>query len=374
METVDRAAFRLLPSERVLWYGRRSVVPYDKHYVWAPPIVFALAAVFGLFAGLLHVVELPGVRGMTSLGAFLAALGVGLVLLPRYLLDDREYLVTDRRVLTRRGRWVRFMDRASITLGRIRWHRSAPSVGHLELVIAVPHGPLARKQRLVLHDVRDPDSVFAIVRGVQGHQNADDADLPLVDRLDPGELVCWGGHPEGGHIGWREVLTGLGGACLVLLSLLYGYNVSSILVELEELGLSVRSWAWVLFFLPVLIGWGVMFGVGLYLSWYGFVRARKLGQQTDYVLTDRRLLIRRGRTELSLDRGCIVDVNESPSVGGRAHLFMVLDAPRSRALAVGGLSGVLPARDALPPVLYGLKDTRRVKQLLTGESDDVEIV
>ena len=83
---------------------------------------------------------------------------------PRYLFGDLAYLVTDKRVLVRRGRFVRSMERRKLTYARIVWHRSVPVVGHLELVVAVPFGPLARRLRVMLRDVREPDRLLALVR------------------------------------------------------------------------------------------------------------------------------------------------------------------------------------------------------------------
>ena len=85
------------------------------------------------------------------------------------------------------------------------------------------------------------------------------------------------------------------------------------------------------------------------------------------MLTDERLLIRRGRTELSLDRRRIVDSAESSGWLGVRHLHLILDAPEARALAMSGaMQTVGPSRDLVPPVLYGLhdRDTERVRNLL----------
>lgn len=155
---VDRSEARLLPSERVLWYGGPARgVPRARRWTVGPALIFTLAVVFGLFAALLAVAGMPGVRQTASLAAMLALFGISVAVAPRYLHDTCEYLVTDRRVLFRRGRFRRSMDRTGITYGRVRWHRSVPGVGSLELVRAVPCGPLARRQRLVPYDVREPD-------------------------------------------------------------------------------------------------------------------------------------------------------------------------------------------------------------------------
>ncbi len=362
---VDRKSWRLLPSEEVLWSGRRCTVPRDRAWVLAPLLLFALASVSLLFGILLHVADLPGTHNTFAAAAFLAASGVAALLAPRYLFDDAEYLLTDRRILWRRGRFLRSMERRKLTYARIRWHRSVPVVGHLELVIAVPFGPLSRRMRIVLHDVREPDRLLAVIRGVQGAAHAGDRDIALIDRLEEGEEVIWGGHPQGAHIGWRELLTAGAGFAVTTLGGLYGYRMGSILVGLEDLGLQVRSAEWLLLFSAVAISFVCMVGVGLGLIWYGLVRARRFGNDTEYLLTNRRLLIRRGIVELSVDRGQIVDVAARPAGRGLHHLFLLLDAPQSRAIADSGALGpLLPARDSVPPVLFELPDAERVRGLI----------
>lgn len=362
---VDRESWRLLPSEEVLWSGRRCTVPRDRAWILAPIFLFALASVALLFAILLRVAELPGTHNSLAAAALLAATGVAALLAPRYLFDDAEYLLTDRRILWRRGRFLRSMERRKLTYARIRWHRSVPVVGHLELVIAVPFGPLSRRMRIVLHDVREPDRLLARIRGARGATHGGDRDVALIDRLEEGEVVVWGGHPQGAHLGWRELATTATGLVVTSLGGLYGYRMASILVGLEGLGLQVRSAEWLLLFSAVAIAFVCICGVGLGLIWYGSVRARRFGRDTEYLLTNRRLLIRRATVELSVDRGRIVDVASRPAGPGLHHLFLLLDAPQSRAIADSGALGpLLPARDSVPPVLFELSDAERVRSLI----------
>jgi len=365
---IDRSEWRLLPSERVLWYGRPVPgIARDGRWRIGPALGFAFAVIFALFAGLLHVAQIPGAQQVATTAALAALFGVSVTIAPRYLLDPCEYLVTDRRVLWRRGRFKRSIDRAGITYARIRWHRGAPGIGHLELVRAVPFGPLARRQRLVFHDVRAPDAVFALIRGAEEPEHAGDNDVSLIERLDPGEEVVWGGHPEGWLIGWREVATSLVGAGAVALAIHYGYVALGVLLGLEDVGLAVRSWTWVLLFLAVVTTWCVIMAIGVGLAWHGLWRSRALGRETEYLLTDARLLIRRGRTELSVDRRRIVDLADTRAARGLHHVFLVLDAPESRALADSGALGKLtPARDAVPPVLYELRDVQALRDLILG--------
>lgn len=366
MEPVERA-FRLLPSERVLWEGRpQRGVPRDARWRWIPALLLTIATIAGLFSGLLVLAELPGAMQVAMLGVYLMLTAGAVWLAPSFLLDSCRFVVTDRRVLWKRGRIRRSIDRHAITFARIRWHRSVPTVGHLELVRAVPFGPLARRQRLVLHDLQAPDEVLAIVRGAEPGVHLGDHTTPLTDRLDPGEEVVWGAAPEGLGIGWRDVLTSLGGIAVLFVGLPTGLRSAVVLAELEKLGLPLNSGTWMLLFAAMALTATLILAVGLGLSWHGIWRARAMGRDTEYVLTDRRLLIRRGRTELSLDRGCIVDVAETPGWRGLTNLYLVLDGPEARALAdSGALSVVAPSRDGVPPVLYELRDAAGLRSLLS---------
>ncbi len=359
---LDRSAWRLFPTETVLWEGAPAAVPRERLWVFLPLFLFAVALVSLLFSRLLVVAELPGSSTSVALAAFLAACGVAGVAAPRFLFGDLAYLVTDKRVLVRRGRLVRSMERRKLTYARIAWHRSVPVVGHLELVVAVPFGPLARRLRVVLRDVREPDRLLALVRDRSPTEATGDRTVPLTERLDEDEQVEWGGHPQGWHLGWREIATTALGLLVTGVGLAYGYRNVVILLDLEGLGLAVRSAAWVMLFSAVLISWVCILAIGLGLVWHGVIRARRLGEDTEYLLTDRRVLIRRGATELSVERARVVEVATQPAPGGLSHLFLVLDAPQSRALEdSGALRPLLPARDAVPPVLFELPDPEGVR-------------
>lgn len=364
-------AFRLLPSERVLWTGAPVAgIPRDRIWTLAPAAALVMTAVAALFAALIRIAALPGWQETALVACYLAVFAIGGLLAPRYLFDGCEFAVTDRRVLWRRGRHVRSIERHGITYARVRWHRSAPGIGHLELVRAVPFGPLARSQRLVMHDLSAPDRVLAIVRGVEAAASAGDDQVAITDRLDPGEQVLWGAGPEGFLLGWRDVLTAAGGVIVVLLGLRYGFLAGSILMGLEEVGLPLDSMAWIFLFSATVLTFALIVAAGGGLVWHGLVRARAQGRETEYVVTDRRLLIRRGRTELSLDRKRIFDVAEAPSWRGLRNVFLILDGPGARALGdTGALTGLTPSRDGVPPILYELRDTERVRDLLTTPRD-----
>jgi hypothetical protein len=359
-------SWRLLPSEQVLWQGE-PVRNVGRDLPWrvAPLLLGAIATIAGLFSGLLYIAELPGVKQMALVACYLSALSVASWLAPHFLHDECEYLLTDRRVLWRRGPIQRWIDRQGLSYARVIWNRTSPGVGHLELVRATPFGPLSRKQRLVLHNLLAPDRVLAHIRGVLPAARLGDPDLPLTDRLDDGESVIWGGAPQGFLLGWRDLLTGVLGALVLALGLRYGARALSVMVYLERTGLSVKSLTWLMLFLATVLSWSVITGVGAWLIWRGTLYARAMSRDTEYIVSSRRVLIRRGRTELSLDRRAIVDVAVVPVWLGCRNLFLILDAPGSRALSdSGALMPLGPARDLVPPVFYELRDVEQVCELL----------
>lgn len=369
MESVERT-FRLLPSERVLWEGRpQRGVPRGRGWRLVPALLVTLAAISASFAALLSLAGLPGSAQLTFVCAYFLLSAAAIAIAPSVLFDPCHYVVTDQRVFWKRGKIRRFIDRHGITFTRIRWNRAVPTVGDLELVRSVPFGPLARQQRIVLLNVKAPDAVLAIIRGVEASEHAGDHTTPLTDRLDPGEEVVWGASPEGHGIDWRDVLTTLFGVIVLFVGLPSTVRTAAVLVELEMLGLPLNSSTWILLFGAAVLASTLMLIIGGGLMWHGMLRARAMGHDTEYVLTGTRLLIRRGRTELSLNRRHIVDVAETRGWRGLTNLYFVLDGPEARALAdSGALSTIAPSRDAMLPVLFELRDPACIRDLVTGRT------
>jgi hypothetical protein len=366
MSAAVNRSWRLLPSERMLWKGGPKLgVPRDLRWTIGPGLLLVLAIITALFAGLLYVAHIPAVRATAFTAFYFLMTAVAARLLPRYLLDPCEYMVSDRHVIWRRGQLRRTMDRRGITYARIHWHRSEAGIGHLELVRAVPFGPLARKQRIMLHDVEAPDVLFALIREAQPTEFAGYADVKLTDRLDRGERVVWGAGPSGWRLGRSELITAAVGLAVFLAGVFYTYRTGGILVGLEEVGLPVRSLTWVLLFSVIALSASIMLAAGAALLWHGVWGARAEGSSTEYLLTDSRLLIRRGRTELSVDRRRIVDVADLPSSSGSRNLHLILDAPDARALEDNGALGLLPPpRATVPPVLYEVTELELLRELL----------
>jgi hypothetical protein len=364
-ESLHRS-FRLLPSEQILWHGKPKLgVPRQGIWVVVPAAFVTLAVIVALFAGLIAAAAIPAVRSTAFLAFYLLVTGVAAWFAPRAWLDRCQYLITDRHVIWKRGQVRRVIERNAITYGRIRWHRSEPGVGSLELVRAAPFGPLSRKQRLLLHDLEAPDHVFALLRGTQPSEFAGYGDVPLTDRLDRDERVIWGSAPAGYLMGRSELLTASLGALVLGVAFVYVHRMASLILELERVGLPVQSWTWVMLFLAIVISGVVICGAGATLVWHGLWGARAAGASTEYILTNRRVLIRRGGTELSVDRSRIVDVAELPCTGDLRNLFLILDGLGATALDDSGALGLLPApRAAVLPVLYEVRDRELFRSLL----------
>ena len=362
-------SFRLLPSEQLLWHGTPEPhVPRAYPWLIAPALFFAFAVVAALFAGLLSVAGIAAVRSTAFLAFYLFMTGASILIMPHLLLDGCRYAITDRHVIWKRGDMRRVIERRAITYGRIHWHRSIPGVGTLELVRAAPFGPFSRQQRVVLHDVAAPDRLFALIRGSTPGEFAGYCDVPLTDRLDEGENVVWGSAPAGLGLGRSELLiAGLGGGTLAM-GLYYFQRTASVVMMFERAGLPVRSATWLMLFFAIVISASVILCVGAVLLWKGLWGARAHGSRTEYILTDTRVLIRRDRTELSVDRRRIVDVAEEPGSGELRDLYLILDGPRAKALNdSGALSWFKPARAAVPPVLYEVREREQFTRLLLSE-------
>jgi len=364
-------SFRLLPSERVLWHGKPKLgVPRQGVWVVLPASFVILAVIVALFAGLIAAAGIPAVRSTAFLAFYLLATAVAAWFAPRAWLDSCEYVITDRNVVWKRGQVRRVIECGAITYGWIRWHRSEPGVGSLELVRAAPFGPLSRRQRLLLHDVEAPDRVFALIRGAEPTDFAGYGDVPLTDRLDRGERVLWGSAPAGYRLGRSELLMASLGTLVLGVGLFYAQRMANLLLELERVGLPVRSWTWLLLFLAIGISGLVILGVGAALVWRSLWGARAAGSSSEYILTNTRVLIRRGSTELSVDRRRIVDVAELPCTGDLRNLFLILDGLGATALDDSGALGLLPPpRAAVLPVLYEVQDRELFRSLLFSTAE-----
>jgi hypothetical protein len=356
-------------GESIVWSGRPKVVLVPTGYriaAWAAAVVSAIALAFAILVATSIHAPVGGLLLFSAWGATLAvALGFG----PSVWRSQVEYLVTDQHVMWRRGGIRRTIDRSAISYARIHWHPSAPGVGDLELVRAVPIGALRRRLSLVLPGVIGPDRLWAIIRGVPASGGAGDGHRPLAQRLDEGERVLWSARPVSSWRAWmpghaRQLGTALIGLVVAAAFVRELRRVGPAVHLVLAGGLSPRSPGFVALVVGVALTGALLACISIGLGYVAIVRPARLVQQTRYLITDRRVLIQRGDEELSLDRGRIVDVIDSPGQRGLHDIFLVLDGPRARAVAASGAFGERDIEPGLVPVFHSVADADEVSQIL----------
>lgn len=364
---LDDDAWPLLPGEFLEWTGAPTRVSPPLGLITAGLLSLSISIVSFCFAGILAESDLIGVPQALGIGTVFFAAALAFYAYSGARLEGVRYAVTNLRVIRLGQRGVRFAERRAITFGRIRWHHSSAVVGDLEMVVATPFGPLARTLRVVFNDVHEPDLLWASICGRELGRGAGDVHGHIRDRLGQDETLIWEGRPEGLHVGWRELWVTTFGFVLTLFSALYIWTNVGFMAALEGEGLAIGSPGWLFLFSAVVIAWVSILTVGLSLIHRGVIRARRLGRASIYALTNERLIIRRGRSELSIERNRIVDVVIKRTALGLFHVFLMLDGPGAKAVNLSGaIGGTIPSRDVVPPVLFDLRDTQEIAAQLTA--------
>jgi hypothetical protein len=325
---------------------------------------------------------------MIFFAGWCAMFAMGVKTLPQLWHGSAEFWVTDRRVIWKRGRFARSIERSGITYARIRWYPNHPGVGDLELVRAVPTGALRRRLTLVLRGVDRPDKLWDTIRAQQQSRAPDDlADValvppggveddpppslgstfsaplgrrPLGQRLSLDERVIWSGRPLST---WKRFLprtrrgvTGavLGALCAAALARGSIHAVEAAHHVLES-GVQASSLGFIALVAALSLSSVLLLGLGVALLWSTVIEPGLLVRHTHYLITSQRVLISQGDEELHLDRSRIVDVIDTPGEAGGHDLFLILDGPQSRALAVSDAFQSTEAPELLP-VLRQLPD------------------
>ncbi len=293
---------------------------------------------------------------------------------PQFWFDSVEYVVTDSRVLWRRGLFSRSIGRDHVSFVRIFWDPARPGYGDLELVRAVPTGALRRRLRLRLHGLSAPARVAAIVLRRDDVTPATMETRPLTQRLEQGERVVWSGKPRlsprvylpQSREDWLKAFLFVM-LVAVLARMIFG--VWPVLRRLSDAGLSVGSLSFVTLCAALLTSAAVVTASAMLAFWDGFLRPRRQVEQTRYLVTNRRVLIQRGREELYLDRSRIAHIIDTPAGDGLFDVFLVLDGPQARALAASGAFGEGERRHSLYPVLQRVADAEGVRKILDSPGD-----
>lgn len=354
-------------GEPIVWSGRPKAVALPRSHQLAAAAAASAAVMLLGFAVVSALALHAAYAGLLIGAAWCATAALALWQGPRVYRSGLVYEITEGHVVVSRGRFRRTIDRLAISYAVIRWNPRAPGVGDLVLVRAVPTGALRRTLTLVLVDLESPDRVWAAVRGVTASATLGDGERPLAQRLDEGERVLWSGTPRAARWTARRTLASCLAAVLFLAAArgLMG-SVPALLRVLRLHALSAPTFG----VLAGSVALGALLAVGaaLVVAYASWVRPGRLARVTRYFVTNRRVLIRRGHEELSLDRGCIAYVITAPSDSSMRRLedlFLVLDGPRARGLAASGAFGeAQPAGDDLVPMFSQIDDAETAFSVL----------
>lgn len=354
-------------GEQIVWSGRPKVLETPGAMRAGALVLFALAAVSLCFAVVISFALRVTPTETVLFAAWSTLFGVLVLQAPKIWLAQVQYVVTEKHVIMQRGPFRRTIERRAISFARIRWSAQSPGVGDIDLVRAVPTGALRRRLLLQLRGVVAPDRVWSIIRGVESSIGVHKGDRPLTQRLDDGERVIWSARPKRtakAYLprGRREI--GVLGLSAVLFYAFVSMVERAIPNLKNLLGAGMRNGP----FFALAIGEGIaallVLGTAVYFLYAGLIApARKL-EQARYLITNRRVLIQRGREELQLDRERIVDVIPARTAGGPTDIFLVLDGPRARALAISGAFGEGDSGMDLSPVLESVEDAESVSRIL----------
>jgi hypothetical protein len=354
-------------GERIVWRGAPRVLEAPAPLRVAALVLFTLAAVSVCFAVVIaYSLHLTPTEPLLFAG-WSTIVGVLAIQAPKIWLEKVEYIVTERHVVMQRGPFRRTIERRSISFARMYWSKRHPGVGDMDLVRAVPTGALRRRLLLQLRGVAAPDRVWAIIRGIDSSIEPHRGDRPLAQRLDDGERVVWSAQPRRTrhtHLprGRREL------SVLILSGVLF-YTFAAMLFRsvpvLKMLvGAGLRDTALTALVLGESMSGLLVLGFAVYFAFDGLVAPLRHLDRTRYLITDRRVLIQRGREELHLDRERIVDVIPARGASGMTDVFLVLDGPRARALSMGGAFGEGEIGPQLKPVFESVEDAESVSKIL----------
>ncbi len=354
-------------GETIEWTGR----PREPSVSPAGRVVVAMSTAFALvalaFSVVLSTALHVSVSGLIVFAGWCSTVALFTLCWPRFWSSGVEYVITDKHVIWRRGPIRRSIDRDAVSYARIQWNPRAPGTGDLVLVRAVPTGALRRTLSLTLSDIVAPDRIWALVRGVTPSAPLGDGERPLPQRLDEGERVLWSGTPLLAPWTFRRVATAALALGVAFAAARSAERVVPTLRRLAHLH-ALPAWSFVVVVVATAVSVLLVAAVAGGVGYAAFWRPGRLARSTRYLVTNRRVLIRRGREELSLDRARIADVISAPSRAGSTppvDLFLVLDGPQARAFASSGAFQEGEGdSEGLVPVLHAIEDAETVGAIL----------
>jgi hypothetical protein len=363
-------------GEEILWDGGPRQVQTPPLFEATGWVGFGIALAAVAFACVRSAGLGQSPSGSLLLAVWALTVGVLARSVPKWWAAGARYTVTNRSVIWQRGPFRRTLERASISYARITWSERAAHVGNLELIRAVPTGALWRRLSLRLEGLESPDGVLAIIRDAQGVASPGHGGLPIAQRLDRDERVIWAARPlpslrsylPRNPEEWSLAFVSVG---LIILSLWMAFKTISLERRLLHAGYSLTSVS----FWGLGVGMGaaimVILGTALFLAKSTLVKRARSLHETRYVISNKRVLIQRGREELHLDMSRIIDVIEAPAGEGTRTLFLVIDGPKARALAIGGAFGEAEHGPDLHPVLECVRDSDGARRALPGGKNSV---
>ncbi len=356
-------------NETILWTGKPEVIRTP--LLWR--VVSAIAAVMSVTSVAFAVVVASAIHrpigSMLLVSAWCATLALAAWKGPQIWLAGVTYQVTDKHIVWRRGRLRRAIERTGVSYAVLRWTDREAGIGDLLLTRAVPTGALRRTLSLTLTAVKAPDHVFSLVRGAPLgaiHAGAGAGARPLAQRLDPGERVLWSAMPLASPWTLRRGLRAMISVGLALSLVRMLLRAVPSLTKLLHAH-ALPGWTFGLMLGAVAVVAVVLLVSAFAVGWSALVLPWKKKQRTRYFVTNKRVLIARDDEELHLDRSRIAYViaTKAKKLG---DVFLVLDGPHARALA---LSGAFGGDDGglLRPVFSAIEDADSVHDLLATKSE-----
>jgi hypothetical protein len=350
-------------DETILWAGKPEVLQTP----WTFRAIAAMAAVISgcslAFAIVVATSMHRPIGSMLMLSAWCATIALGAWKGPQIWLSRVTYQVTDKHVVWRRGPLRRAIERSGISYAIVKWTDPVRGIGDVVLVRAVPTGALRRTLSLTLTQVHAPHRVWSIVRGAPASPHPDGA-RPLAQRLDPGERVLWSAIPLASSWTARRLLRAFmsAGIALALVRLLV--HAAPPLSKIMRAH-AMPAWTFALMLGAIALVALFLLVLAFVVGWSALVLPWRAAKRTRYYVTDKRVLIQRDNEELHLDRSRIAYVISAPT--RKLHdVFLVLDGPHARALA---LSGAFGGDDGgvLRPVFNKIDDVDSVNELLKAK-------
>ncbi len=356
-------------GEPVLWSGRPKEVSTPTLYRVAA-LVCAAASAISTAAEVAMATAL-GVRpgGLLAFAAWMATLAVAFAFGPRWWRSELEFLVTDRHVIMRRGRFRRSIEIKSISYARILLESaSSPASATWSWSAPCPPARSAGGSPSSCTGWSRPTASGPSCAAYPSTAPAGDGHRLLAQRLDEGERVLWAAHPV---LSWRNWVP-MDGRSVASIAIALGLGWAAKLVSAHGVhalrllaagGAAPGTPPFVAFVVCLSLVIVLLTSSCLGVLYTVVIRPARLAARTRYLITDCRVLIQRGDDELHLDRSRIVDVIDAPAEGGLHDIFLVLDGPRARAVAASGAFGEARGQ-GLQPVLHRVTDVDAVQRIL----------